>query len=123
MLNGVNLGKHDRAVNAILIDLSQRGAMEESMVERAMESLKVAAKAKVEHALVLAPGDQTSDAQMLRAIEQTHATSPDAAIVIHPPPNTPIDRDRRWVMLVERSTPMHKDVRLSLRLPPPTGTR
>lgn len=97
--------------------------MEESMIERALESLKVAAHAKVEHAIVLAPGDQTSDGQMLRAIEQTHTASEKATIVIHPPPNTPIDRDRRWVMLVERAAPLHRDVRLSLRLPPPTGTR
>lgn len=99
------------------------GSLEEPMIERALESIKVAADAKVEHALVLAPGDQTSDGQMLRAIEQTHAASEKATIVIHPPPNTPIDRDRRWVMLVERAAPLHKDVRLSLRLPPPTGTR
>ena len=97
--------------------------MDEPMIERALESLKIAADAKVEHALVLAPGDQTSDGQMLRAIEQTHAASEKAAIVIHPPPNTPIDRDRRWVALVERAAPLHRDVRLSLRLPPPTGTR
>jgi hypothetical protein len=37
--------------------------------------------------------------------------------------NTPIDRDRRWVALVEKAAPLHKDVRLSLRLPPPTGMR
>jgi len=72
---------------------------------------------------VLSPSDQTSDAQMLRVVEQTHAASAKATIVIHPPQNTPIDRDRRWVTLVERAAPVHNDVRLSLRLPPPTGTR
>lgn len=107
-----------------LVQVTLDGAnMEEAMVERALESLKVAASAKVEHAMVLAPGDQTSDGQMLRTIEQTHSASEKATIVIHPPPNTPVDRDRRWVMLVDRAAPLHRDVRLSLRLPPPTGTR
>lgn len=106
-----------------LVQITPDGAMSDPEVERAMASLKVAAAAGVEHALVLTPGDQTSDGQMLRVIEQTHATSARTAIVIHPPQNTPIDRDRRWVALVERATPLHNDVRLSLRLPPPTGTR
>ena len=39
--------------------------------------------------------------------------------MIHPPYNTPIDRDRRWVTLIERAAALHADVRLSMRLPPP----
>ena len=106
-----------------LVQITLDGATMDSMIERALESLKIAADANVDHAIVLSPGDQTSDAQMLRAVEQTHSVSAKAAIVIHPPPNTPIDRDRRWVTLLERAAPVHNDVRLSLRLPPPTGTR
>mgnify|MGYP001590926341 CR=1 FL=1 len=106
-----------------LVQITLEGVTMEPMAERALESLKIAANAGVEHAIVLAPGDQTSDGQMLRVVEQTHATSAKAAIIIHPPPNTPIDRDRRWVTLVERALPVHNDVRLFLRLPPPTGTR
>jgi organic radical activating enzyme len=106
-----------------LVQITLEGNTMEANAERAMESLKVAADAKVEHCLVLAPGDQATDAQMLRVVEQTHAASAKTVIVIHPPQNTPIDRDRRWVTLVERAAPVHNDVRLSLRLPPPTGTR
>lgn len=106
-----------------LIQVTLEGATMEPLIDRAMASIKVAAAAGVEHALVLAPGEQTSDGQMLRAIEQLHEASEKAAVVIHPPMNTPIDRDRRWVALVEKAAPLHKDVRLSLRLPPPTGTR
>jgi hypothetical protein len=43
--------------------------------------------------------------------------------VIHPATGTPVDRDRRWTMLVERTMALHGDVRLALRLPPPTGMR
>jgi hypothetical protein len=73
--------------------------------------------------MVLAPGEQASDGQLLRIVEQSHAASEKTVVVIHPPFNTPVDRDRRWVTLIERSAALHADVRLSLRLPPPTGTR
>jgi organic radical activating enzyme len=98
-------------------------AMGEPMVERALASLKIAESEKLEHAMVLAPGEQTSDGQLLRIVEQSHAASAKTVVIIHPPFNTPVDRDRRWVTLIERSAALHADVRLSLRLPPPTGTR
>jgi organic radical activating enzyme len=106
-----------------LVQVTLDGPGIESGMERAAATLKVAADAKLEHAMVLAPNEQTSDAQLLRIVEQAHAASTKTVVVIHPPYNTPIDRDRRWVTLVERSAALHADVRLSLRLPPPTGTR
>jgi hypothetical protein len=106
-----------------LVQVTLEGSTMEASVERAMASIKVAADAKIEHAIVLAPGEQVSDGQLLRIVEQSHAASEKAAVVIHPPYNIPIDRDRRWVTLIERSAALHPDVRLSLRLPPPTGTR
>lgn len=112
------LGKH-----LALVQVTVEDASSEPVVERALASVKAAADAGLEHAMVLAPGEQTSDGQLLRIVEQTHATSKRSMVVIHPPYNTPIDRDRRWVALVERSAALHPDVRLSLRLPPPTGTR
>lgn len=106
-----------------LVQITLEGTSLEPPAPRAMESLKTSAGAGVEHALVLAPGEQTSDGQMLRIVEQAHAASAKTVVVIHPPYNTPIDRDRRWVTLIERAAALHPDVRLSLRLPPPTGTR
>jgi hypothetical protein len=44
-------------------------------------------------------------------------------IVIHPGTGTPVDRDRRWTVLFERAAALHGDVRLVLKLPPPTGMR
>jgi organic radical activating enzyme len=105
-----------------LAQITLEGAFD-PLVERALESVKVCGDAGLDHALVLSPGEQASDGQMLRIVEQTHATSEKCAIVIHPPYNIPIDRDRRWVTLIERAAAVHPDVRLSLRLPPPTGTR
>jgi hypothetical protein len=106
-----------------LAQITLEGATMEPSMERAIESLKAAADAGIAHALVLAPGETASDASLLRIVEQAKAASAKSAIVIHPPYNTPIDRDRRWVTLLERSAALHPDVRLLLRLPPPTGTR
>jgi hypothetical protein len=106
-----------------LVQITLEGGQMEPPAERAMMSLKASAKAGIEHALVLAPGEAASDGQMLRIVEHTHAASEKSVVVIHPPYNTPIDRDRRWVSLVERAAALHPDVRISLRLPPPTGTR
>ena len=114
----VALKKH-----VVLAQITLEGATMDPNVERAMESLKASADAGLDHALVLAPGETASDGQLLRIVEQARAASEKAAIVIHPPYNTPIDRDRRWVTLIERAAALHSDVRLSLRLPPPTGTR
>lgn len=111
------------AKRVALAQITLEGAMIESHVERAIESLRAAASAGIDHAMVLAPGEQTSDGQLLRIVGQVHAVSAKTAVVIHPPAGTPVDRDRRWVTLVEKSAAMHGDVRLALRLPPPTGTR
>jgi organic radical activating enzyme len=106
-----------------LVQVTLEGGTMESSMERGAVSLKTASDAGLEHALIVAPNEQASDAQLLRIVEQAHAASAKTVVVIHPPYNTPIDRDRRWVTLVERSAALHSDVRLSLRLPPPTGTR
>jgi hypothetical protein len=106
-----------------LVQITLEGAQMEPPAERAMVALKTCADANLEHALILAPGEQASDGQMLRIVEQAHGASPKTVVIIHPPYNTPIDRDRRWVTLIERAAALHPDVRVSLRLPPPTGTR
>ena len=106
-----------------LAQITLEGSSLDSLVERAMESLKVCSDADLDHALVLSPSEQVSDVQMLRIVEQANAASEKCAVVIHPPYNTPVDRDRRWVTLIERAAAVHSDVRVSLRLPPPTGTR
>jgi hypothetical protein len=77
----------------------------------------------MQHALVLTVDERTSDANMLRLVERAHATSDGTMIVIHPGAGTPVDRDRRWTILFERAAAMHSDVRLVLKLPPPTGMR
>jgi organic radical activating enzyme len=106
-----------------LVQVTLAGASLDATVERGLQSLKVAADSGMQHALVLSPTEQTSDPQLLRIVEQAHAASAATVIVIHPPTAVPIDRDRRWVTLMERAAAVHPDVRFALRLPPPTGMR
>lgn len=95
----------------------------ESHADRALQTLAAAAAMDIEHGLVLCADDRTTDAQILRLIERAHDASAATVIVIHPSGGVPVDRDRRWIMLMERASAMHEDVRLVLRLPAPTGMR
>lgn len=92
--------------------------------ERAMATLAAAARAGREHSLVVCPGDDTSDVQILRIVEQAHAASAGTMIVVHPYPGPDLRMlDRRWAVLMEGAMALHRDVRLALRLPPPVGMR
>jgi organic radical activating enzyme len=95
----------------------------EATNERAFESLSAAAASDMQHALVLNVDMHTTDAHMLRVVERAHEASGATAVVIHPSAATPVDRDRRWTTLFERAAALHGNVRLLLRLPPPTGMR
>ncbi|MBA3891952.1 MAG: hypothetical protein H0X64_15640, partial [Gemmatimonadaceae bacterium] len=104
-----------------LVQVTVAGAPSDSSIERALASVKVAASHGVEHALVLCPNEQATDAMMLRAVEQVHAVSEKAQVVVHPPLDAAIGKDRRWVTLIERAAAVHPDVRLMLRLAAPVG--
>lgn len=106
-----------------LTQVTLEGAALDAMVERGLQTLRAAAEAGMQHALVLAPHEQTSDAQLLRIVEQAHGVSGASQMVIHSPPGVPVDRDRRWITLLERASALHQDVRFAVRLPPPTGMR
>jgi organic radical activating enzyme len=106
-----------------LVQVTLDGGATEAHFDRAFESIQVAAKAGMQHAVVLNVDERTTDAHILRIVERAHATSERTMVVVHPSPATPVDRDRRWTMLFERASALHGDVRLALRLPPPTGMR
>lgn len=106
-----------------MLQVTLEGTPSDAAVDRALESLRLASHRRVDHAFVLAPDARTSDAQLLRFVEQAHEASEAAQVVIHPPVGVAVDRDRRWVALMERAHAVHSDLRLLLRLPPPTGMR
>jgi len=91
--------------------------------DRLFESLAAASKAGIDQAIVLNVDERTTDAHVLRMIERAHGVSEAASIVVHPAAGVAVDRDRRWSILFERAVALHRDVRLVLRLPPPTGMR
>jgi hypothetical protein len=101
------------------------------VTDRAIETVGVAAGIGARHALVLNARDDTTDAQLLRVIEQAHAASAGTMIVVHPNPagerpafgGGSSNLDRRWSSLLDRAQALHDDVRLQLRLPPPAGMR
>ena len=106
-----------------LAQVTLEGPTLEMQSERALESLRVAAGAGIGHALVVSVDGGTTDAHVLRVIERAHEVSGATVVVVHPSTGAPVDRDRRWTTLFERICALHGDVRLSLRLPPPTGMR
>lgn len=95
----------------------------EAALDRAIETIGVAAKANVAHALVLVPKEDTTDSVLLRLVQEAHATSAATQIVIHPPMEGVTNLDRRWASLLEQAVAMHADTRLALKVPPPTGLR
>ena len=97
----------------------------EATLDHAIESLKIAAQSGCAHALVLVAREDTPDSAMLRLIEEVHRESAATQVVIHPFPTgeVPPVLDRRWATLLEQAAAMHADVKLALRLPPPTGLR
>jgi len=106
-----------------LVQVTVDGSIGEAPSDRAFESLRVASSAGLEHSLTICADDRTTDAHMLRLVERAHAVGDTVMVVIHPGPSTPVDKDRRWTTLFERASALHGDVRLALRLPPPTGMR
>ena len=95
----------------------------EPMVERALGTIRVAAEHGIAHALVLCADERTSDVQLLRVVEQAHGIAATTKVVIHPSTQQSIERDRRWITLMERAAAVHGDTMLALRLPPPIGLR
>jgi len=106
-----------------LAQVTLEGSTLEAQGDRVFESLEAAAKAGIQPALVMVVDERTTDANVLRAVERAHAASESVMIVVHPGPTTAVDRDRRWMTLLERAAALHRDIRLALRLPPPTGMR
>ena len=96
----------------------------EAALDHAIASITAAAAGKVPHALALVPREDTSDSMLLRLVEETHAASAAAQVVIHPPQGeNPHTLDRRWANVLEQATGVHADSRLAMRIAPPTGLR
>jgi organic radical activating enzyme len=108
-----------------LVQVSMEGSLlgSDAPLANAIETMRESAKMGAQHSIVIVADERTSDAVVLRIVEHAHEASEKTTIVVHPATGTPVDRDRRWTMLLERAMALHGDVQLALRLPPPTGMR
>jgi organic radical activating enzyme len=108
-----------------LVQVSMEGSLlgADAPLANAIDTMREAAKMGAQHSVVIVADERTSDAVVLRIVEHAHEASEKTMIVVHPATGTPVDRDRRWTMLLERAMALHGDVQLALRLPPPTGMR
>lgn len=117
-------GQRPEAVRALAPQLSMLqlccdGTVGATMLGRLYASLATAVECGLEHSLVLEPGEHTTDAQLLRLVEQSHAVSERVVIIIHPeemPGGGPLDP--RWSQLLAQAAELHGDVRLLRRLHP-----
>lgn len=120
-------GQRPEAVRALarllrVVQVTTDGAAPAPALGRIHATLGAAAELGLEHALVLAPGEHSSDAQLLRLVEQTHAVSELAAIVIHPDEPVGVGPlDPRWAELLAQASGLHGDVRLVRPLGPSTA--
>lgn len=93
-------------------------------IDRPLATLRAAAAAGIDHALVLMAREETSDAQLIRVVEQAHGASNGTMIVVHPgPAGERPTLDRRWAMIIEQAIGIHGDTRLALRIPGPAALR
>src|SRR5207237_7808205 len=113
----------EKIVKLIEVTLEGSALTSDSQTANAVASIMEVARIKCRHSLVIIADERTSDSVVLRLVEQVNGASDEATVVIHPATGAPVDRDRRWTMLLERTMALHGDVRLALRLPPPTGMR
>lgn len=111
-----------------LVQVTVEFAGPQAVADRAIETIALASSLELQRALVLVPQQDTSDAQLLRLIEQAHAASDGTMIVVHPATVASAagagdTLDRRWSVLLEQATALHGDVRVARRIPPPAGIR
>jgi hypothetical protein len=122
-------GERPEAVHALeqwlaLVQVTLELSSPARPVDRPLETLRAAAAAGIAHALTLVARDETSDAQLIRVVEQAHRASGGTMIVVHPgPAGERPTLDRRWAMLIEQASAIHADTRLALRIPGPAALR
>jgi len=122
-------GERPEAVSALkqwlaLVQVTLELSSNPRPADRLLETLREASAAGIGHALVLVARDDTSDAQLIRIVEQAHGASGGTMIVVHPgPAGERPTLDRRWAMLIEQAIAIHADTRLALRIPGPAALR
>lgn len=100
-----------------LVQVTLDGSEGTAALQRVGESIRIAATRQVAHAVAILPRDATSDAPLLRIVEQIHDASGDTQIVVHVTAAQASEHDRRWTLLLEQAMRLHLDVRILPRWP------
>jgi hypothetical protein len=100
-----------------LVQVTLDGSEGAALLERACETIALAASKHVAHAVALVTADSLSDGPLLRIVEQVHEASGDAQIVLHPMMERTPQHDRRWTLLLQQAMAVHGDVRILPRWP------
>ena len=100
-----------------LVQVTLDGSEGSAALLRVSESMRLAAGNHVAHAVAILPGDATSDAPLLRIVEQLHDASDDTQIVVHVTAAQASEHDRRWSLLLEQAMRLHADIRVLPRWP------
>ncbi len=100
-----------------LMQVTMDGAEGAPAVENVCNSIDIAARKKVAHAVALVPDASLGDAPLLRIVEQVHEASEASQVVVHPEVDRSPEQDRRWVHWLERAMAVHGDVRILPRWP------
>jgi organic radical activating enzyme len=106
-----------------LVQVTLECGASEPMFDYAMRTLRTAADGGVATAFVAEAHADSTDAQILRAIEEIGRAVAEADVVILPPVPTEGSLDRRWGALLEQALRLHPRVTLGARIPSPTGMR
>lgn len=107
-----------------MVQVSIDAPTTDASLERALETLRSAARVGCAHAVAICGTDEASDADYLQIVEQAHSASGASAIVVHPGPT--VERgtlDRRWSVLLEHAMAHHADIRVAIRLTGPATAR
>ena len=106
-----------------LVQVTLDPASSHAALQRGCETLGVASSAGCAHAFVAAASAETSDAQILRVVEQARDASADTDIVLLPPLAAEQALDRRWASLLDQAMQLHARTALGARILPPAGMR
>jgi hypothetical protein len=93
------------------------------MLQRGCATLAASARAGRAHAFVAAASAETSDAQILRTVEQARDASPETEVILLPPLTAEAALDRRWSMLLDQAMQLHARTMIGTRVMRPAGMR
>jgi hypothetical protein len=111
------------AEHVSLVQVTLDPSSADTMLQRGCAMLAAAARAGRAHAFVAAASAETSDAQILRTVEQARDASSETDVLLLPPSTGEAVLDRRWAVLLDQAMQLHVRTALGTRIPRPAGMR